>query len=87
MWHYLDIPTIIFEENAIVAVGFYELNNEKIIILRKMNFYNNVFWLALIKRPNKNSENITIESKNLDLLKLKSLIIASEIGWSIKKIL
>lgn len=87
MWHYLDIHKIVFENNAIVAIGFYELNNKKIIILRRMKFYDSVWWLSSIKNKDDLNKNKTLESKSLEVLKLKSLIVASNLGWGINKIL
>ena len=87
MWHYLDIPKVVFKKNAIVAIGFYKLENKKIIVLRRMKFYDSVWWLSSIKNKDNLSKNKTLESKNLEILKLQSLIVASNIGWSINKIL
>ena len=87
MWYYLDFPKEVYEKNAIVAIGFYKAKEEKIIVISRMKYFDSVWWLATIKNPHYNKKNRNLEGKDLEVIKIKSLLVAVELGWKIKKIL
>ena len=69
MWYYLDLPKEVYEKNAIVAVGFYELEKQKIIIISRMKYHEDVWWLSEIKKSNKRNLKVEFNHANLKFAK------------------
>tara|TARA_B100000579_G_scaffold430404_3_gene443745 strand:+ start:89 stop:355 length:267 start_codon:yes stop_codon:yes gene_type:complete len=88
MWHYTNPSKNDFLNNAMVDTFLYKLNGKNIITIRRFFYYQKeVWWSATISPKDSLKNSIALQSKDLDLLKIKSLLVAKDLGWSILSVI